>query len=78
MFTAASPQTYGFYGFATFLLSEFTGMPTDTPPGVVDYGTCWGHLGATYGWNSVAFFTPGTNLSISVSDVLFLSSVYYF
>jgi hypothetical protein len=53
-------------------------MPTDTPPGVVDYGTCWGHLGATYGWNSVAFFTPGTNLSISVSDVLFLSSVYYF
>ena len=36
------------YGFATFLLSAFTGMPTDAPTGV-DYGTCWGHLGATYG-----------------------------
>ena len=28
-----------FYGFATFLLSDFTGQPTDSPD--VDYGTCW-------------------------------------
>ena len=27
-----------FYGFATFLLSDFTGQPTDSPD--VDYGTC--------------------------------------
>ena len=39
-----------FYGFATFLLFDFTGQPTDGP---VDYGTCYGHLGATYGWNSL-------------------------
>lgn len=55
------------YGFATFLLNAFTGLPTDAPPPAVDYGTCYGHLGATYGWNSVAFFTPGTNISISVA-----------
>jgi len=54
-----------FYGFATFLLSDFTGQPTDSPD--VDYGTCWGHLGATYGWNSVVQFTPGLNVSISVA-----------
>ena len=53
--------------FATFLLSDFTGRPTDVPPPEVDEGTCWGHLGATYGWNSVAFFTPGNNLTISVA-----------
>jgi len=52
--------------FATFLLSEFTGQPTDVKPPAVDEGTCWGHLGATYGWNSVAFFTPGNNISLSV------------
>eukprot|EP00035_Acanthoeca_spectabilis_P034264 m.28043 g.28043 ORF g.28043 m.28043 type:complete len:482 (-) comp6497_c0_seq1:1595-3040(-) len=56
-----------FYGFATFLLSEFTGRPTDPTPPSVDEGTCWGHLGATYGWNSVVLFTPGNNLSISVA-----------
>jgi len=59
-------QSQGFYGFATFLLSEFTGQPTDVKPPAVDEGTCWGHLGATYGWNSVAFFTPGNNISLSV------------
>ena len=26
-----------------------------------------GHLGATYGWNSVVQFTPGLNISISVA-----------
>lgn len=53
-----------FYGFSTFLLSEFTGQPTDAP---VDYGTCWGHLGATYGWNSVVQYMPTLNISISVA-----------
>jgi hypothetical protein len=57
----------GFYGFATFLLSPFTGMPTDVAPGKIDYGTCWGHLGATYGWNSVVQYTPGTKFSIAVA-----------
>ena len=33
-----------FYGFATFLLSGYSGQPTDGHP---DYGTIWGHLGAT-------------------------------
>eukprot|EP00040_Diaphanoeca_grandis_P003591 m.25333 g.25333 ORF g.25333 m.25333 type:complete len:486 (-) comp14960_c0_seq1:458-1915(-) len=53
-----------FYGFSTFLLSEFTGQPTDGPH---DYGTCWGHLGATYGWNSVVQYMPTLNISISVA-----------
>jgi CubicO group peptidase (beta-lactamase class C family) len=52
-------KSQGFYGFATFLLSPFTGMPTDVPAGKVNYGTCWGHLGATYGWNSLVQYTPG-------------------
>ena len=54
-----------FYGFATFLLDSYTGQPTDGPG--VDYGTCVGHLGATYGWNSMVQFTPGINMSISVA-----------
>lgn len=53
-----------FYGFATFLLFDFTGQPTDGPH---DYGTCYGHLGATYGWNSLAWFMPGLNISMSVA-----------
>ena len=53
-----------FYGFATFLLFDFTGQPTDGPH---DYGTCYGHLGATYGWNSLAWFMPGLNFSMSVA-----------
>ena len=48
-----------FYGFATFLLYDFTGQPADVPEGEPNYGVCWGHLGATYGWNSVVQFTPG-------------------
>lgn len=56
-------NTSRFYGFSTFLLSEFTGQPTDAP---VDYGTCWGHLGATYGWNSVVQFMPGLNISMAI------------
>ena len=51
-------NTSAFYGFATFVLSDFTGQPNDAPPPSPDYGTCWGHLGATYGWNSVVQFTP--------------------
>ena len=55
----------GFYGFATFLLSDFTGMPTDGPP--PDLSSCWGHLGATYGWNSLGFLNPGTNISVAIA-----------
>ena len=39
-----------FYGFATFLLPGYSGQPTDGPQyGAPDYGTIYGHLGATYG-----------------------------
>ena len=54
----------GFYGFATFLLSGYSGQPTDGP---VDYGSLWGHLGATYGYNSMVEYNAALNVSIAVA-----------
>ena len=64
MMTNAS---WGFYGFATFLLSSYSGQPTDAPAGQPDYGTLWGHLGATYGYNSMVQYNAALNVSIAVA-----------
>eukprot|EP00301_Raphidiophrys_heterophryoidea_P027517 c9693_g1_i1.p1 GENE.c9693_g1_i1~~c9693_g1_i1.p1 ORF type:complete len:486 (-),score=125.91 c9693_g1_i1:119-1504(-) len=51
--------TTPFYGLATFNLSYVTG-----DSGI--YGTAYGHLGATYGYDSIVAFFPGLNFSIAV------------
>jgi CubicO group peptidase (beta-lactamase class C family) len=52
----------GFYGFATFQLSSHTGLNENST-----YGQAWGHLGATYGYQSVAMWLPGLQLTMAVA-----------
>ena len=47
------------YGLSTFNLSHLTGLHGE-------YGVAYGHLGATYGYQSVVVHTPGLNLSLAV------------
>lgn len=50
-----------FYGFATFNLSHRTGVPLPT-------GAAYGHLGATYGYQSIgAYFPGGGEFSLAVA-----------
>lgn len=53
-----------FYGVATFNMNSKTGQ-TDN-----DYGIAYGHLGATYGFNSLIMFAPAMNLSLALATNL--------
>lgn len=55
--------TSPFYGFATFNLSSHDGWgPSSASP----YARAYGHLGATYGYQSIVAYFPGADVSISV------------
>lgn len=55
--------TGSFYGFATFNLSRGWG-PSRTSP----FNTAYGHLGATYGYQSIVIYFPAADLSIAVAS----------
>jgi CubicO group peptidase (beta-lactamase class C family) len=57
------------YGLATFNLSFVTGLPATGRAGESPYsqGVAFGHLGATYGFQSVVAFFPAFNMSIAVA-----------
>jgi CubicO group peptidase (beta-lactamase class C family) len=59
---AKSGLGMGSYGFATFQLSSRTGLETTST-----YGQAWGHLGATYGYQSIAVWLPGLQLALAVA-----------
>ena len=50
-----------FYGFATFNLTGRSGLP---PP----LGTAYGHLGATYGFQSIVAYFPHFDFTIAVAS----------
>lgn len=47
------------YGLGTFSLNMFTGQRGD-------YGVAYGHLGATYGYQSLAAYFPALNITLAV------------
>lgn len=47
------------YGFATFNLSEGWGVSAGAP---ADYNRAYGHLGATYGYQSIVLYFPAADL----------------
>jgi len=49
-----------FYGLGTFNLGMLTGNRGK-------YGQAYGHLGATYGYQSIAVYFPGAELSMAVA-----------
>ena len=52
------------YGFAAFNLSGMiSGRPSTGP-----YRTSYGHLGATYGYQSILAYYPGADVAISVAS----------
>ena len=52
------------YGFAAFNLSGMiSGRPSSGP-----YRTAYGHLGATYGYQSILAYYPGADVAISVAS----------
>lgn len=61
MATPSGPHV--FYGFATFQLTERIGQNNT-------YGEAWGHLGATYGYDSIAIYFPTLGLTIAVASNL--------
>eukprot|EP00039_Didymoeca_costata_P030505 m.29934 g.29934 ORF g.29934 m.29934 type:complete len:438 (-) comp8152_c0_seq2:60-1373(-) len=50
-----------FYGFATFNLSDMTGQPGFA-------GRAYGHIGATYGYDSLLSFHPALNATIAIAS----------
>jgi len=52
------------YGVATFNMNSKTGQKNNS------YGLAYGHLGATYGFNSLMMFAPALNLSLAVATNL--------
>jgi CubicO group peptidase (beta-lactamase class C family) len=52
-----------FYGFATFNLSSRTGLRQPE-------GAAYGHLGATYGYQSIGAYFPGTEFALAVATNL--------
>jgi len=52
-----------FYGLATFNLSDHTGQKGR-------YGTAYGHLGATYGYQSTMIYFPGLEFAMAVATNL--------
>jgi len=53
------------YGVATFNLNSRAGQPSSSK-----YGIAYGHLGATYGYQSIIAFLPGFNWSLVVASNL--------
>ena len=53
------------YGFATFNLSRGWGVSAGKRP---NYNTAYGHLGATYGYQSIALYFPAADLSLAVAS----------
>ena len=51
-----------FYGFATFNMSRSWG-PSSTMP----YNRAYGHLGATYGYDSIVVYWPAADVSIAIA-----------
>jgi D-alanyl-D-alanine carboxypeptidase len=49
------------YGFATFNISRQTGYPAPM-------GTAYGHIGATYGYDSTLTFHPALNATITIAS----------
>jgi D-alanyl-D-alanine carboxypeptidase len=49
------------YGVATFNMNSKTGQVNSS------YGISYGHLGATYGFNSLVMFLPALNVSLAVA-----------
>eukprot|EP00416_Gambierdiscus_australes_P044541 CAMPEP_0171119178 /NCGR_PEP_ID=MMETSP0766_2-20121228/96581_1 /TAXON_ID=439317 /ORGANISM="Gambierdiscus australes, Strain CAWD 149" /LENGTH=89 /DNA_ID=CAMNT_0011581817 /DNA_START=1 /DNA_END=267 /DNA_ORIENTATION=+ len=54
------PDPYGIYGLGAFNVGFETGH---LPP----LGTGYGHLGATYGYQSIVGFFPALNMSLAVA-----------
>ena len=50
------------YGLAAFNLSDYTGQPPGSP-----LGRSFGHLGATYGFQSVVSHHPALNATIAIA-----------
>ena len=67
MLSAASVHTMvptsPFYGFATFNLSRGWG-----PSYASGLNTAYGHLGATYGYQSIVAYFPAADISVSVAS----------
>lgn len=55
--------THPFYGFATFNLTRGWG-----PSAVSPLNEAYGHLGATYGYQSIVAYFPAADLSVSVAS----------
>ena len=55
----------GRYGFATF---DLTSTWTTNTHGSGDYNRAYGHLGATYGYQSVVAYFPEMDLSLAVAS----------
>merc|ERR1712060_748948 len=53
----------GMYGIATFNLDWETGRPRGSK-----YGVAYGHLGATYGYQSLMAYLPGFKTAMVVSS----------
>jgi CubicO group peptidase (beta-lactamase class C family) len=51
-----------FYAVATFCLGDYTGHHSPK------YGQAWGHLGATYGFDSIVAFFPAFNFTFAMSS----------
>lgn len=51
----------GFYGFSTFNLNGTTGQNGT-------YGVAYGHLGATYGYDSIGVYFPALEFGLSVAS----------
>jgi CubicO group peptidase (beta-lactamase class C family) len=60
----STPHCYGIthdgYGLSTFNLTRATGVP-------LPEGESWGHLGSTYGYQSMSNYFPALNLTIVVA-----------
>lgn len=53
------------YGVATFNMNSKTGQSSSSA-----YGIAYGHLGATYGYNSLIMYAPALNIALSVGTNL--------
>jgi len=66
MVPAYNPHSHFPYGFATFNLTEMASGRSSGGP----YRKAYGHLGATYGYQSVVAYYPGADVAISVASNL--------
>merc|ERR1712137_1494446 len=60
---------HNYYSFATFGLSHVTGLS-----GTSKYGQAWGHLGATYGYQSIVLWFPGLEFTMAIASNIETSS----